>query len=84
VLLQPAGDQAENRAGQVAAPVRSLTEFRRRVQPIRHDGYAIQDQELAAGFRFVTVPVYAGGSSPVAALNLAVAGVPSRRHLADP
>jgi IclR family pca regulon transcriptional regulator len=60
--------------------VRTLAELRRRLRQIRHDGYAIQDQELAAGLRSVAVPVYAGGTTPVAALNLAVSAA---RHDVD-
>ncbi len=39
---------------------------------IREQGYAIQDQELAAGLRSVSVPVFGPGGSPVAAINIAV------------
>jgi IclR family pca regulon transcriptional regulator len=60
--------------------VRSLADLRRRLRQVRRDGYSIQDQELAAGLRSVAVPVYAGGNTPVAALNLAVS---ASRHDVD-
>jgi IclR family pca regulon transcriptional regulator len=47
---------------------------------IRRQGYAIQDQELALGLRSVAVPVFAGGSEPVAAVNVAVSAT---RHDVD-
>ncbi len=44
---------------------------------IREQGYAIQDEEVAAGLRSVSVPVVGADGSPVAAINVAVS---SSRH----
>ena len=53
--------------------VTGLTELMDHLGRIRQDGYAIQDQELAAGLRSISAPVFAGEQRPVAALNIAVA-----------
>ena len=39
---------------------------------IKQQGYAIQDQELAAGLRSVSVPVFGADGAPAAAINVAV------------
>ena len=61
----------------------SLDELRERLAVIREQGYSLQDQEVAAGLRSVSVPVFgrdlspAGTPKPAAAINIAVA---SSRH----
>ncbi|WP_375389944.1 IclR family transcriptional regulator [uncultured Amnibacterium sp.] len=65
--------QGPNAVGSRAA----LTE---QLEQIRERGYAVQDQELALGLRSVAVPVFAGGSAPVAAINVAVSAA---RHDVD-
>lgn len=62
-------------AGPNAAP--SLDELRERLAAIRAQGYSLQDQEVAAGLRSVSVPVFGRGTRPAAAINIAVA---SSRH----
>ncbi|WP_160147066.1 IclR family transcriptional regulator [Thermomonospora echinospora] len=52
--------------------VSSVPELRDRLEQIRRDGYAIQDQELAQGLRSVSVPVFGADDLPVAAVNVAV------------
>lgn len=52
---------------------RSLEELLGRLHATRAQGYAIQDEEVAAGLRSVAVPVFAAGEVPVAAINIAVA-----------
>ncbi|MFC5791634.1 IclR family transcriptional regulator [Agromyces tardus] len=59
---------------------RSLDELRERLAAIREQGYALQDQEVAAGLRSVSVPVFGRDPKPVAAINIAVA---SSRHDLD-
>jgi IclR family pca regulon transcriptional regulator len=57
---------------------RSLDELRERLAVIREQGYSLQDQEVAAGLRSVSVPVFGrDASKPAAAINIAVA---SSRH----
>ena len=57
---------------------RSLDELRERLAVIREQGYSLQDQEVAAGLRSVSVPVFARDTAkPAAAINIAVA---SSRH----
>lgn len=67
---------------QAAGPnaVRSLAELQDRLAQIREQGYAIQDQELAAGLRSVSVPVRGIGGRTIAAVNIAVS---SSRRSAD-
>jgi len=63
-------------AGPNAAP--SLDDLRARLAVIREHGYALQDQEVAAGLRSVSVPVFGRDAGrPVAAVNIAVS---SARH----
>ena len=64
----------------VAGPnaAHSIAELADRLAVIREQGYALQDQEVAAGLRSVSVPVFGRDTShPVAAINIAVA---SSRH----
>lgn len=56
---------------------RSLDELLGRLHQSRAQGYAIQDEEVAAGLRSVAVPIFDGDGQPVAAMNVAVA---SARH----
>ena len=52
----------------------SLDDLRERLAAIREQGYALQDQEVAAGLRSVSVPVFGrDAAKPVAAVNIAVA-----------
>jgi IclR family pca regulon transcriptional regulator len=60
--------------------VSSLDELETRLAQIREQGYSVQDQELAAGLRSVSVPVYGRDAAPVAAINIAVA---SSRHTVE-
>jgi len=57
--------------------VASFDELHAQLEKIRVDGYALQDQELAAGLRSVSVPVFGRDERPAAAINIAVA---STRH----
>jgi IclR family pca regulon transcriptional regulator len=57
--------------------VASRRDFDAQLDEIRDQGYSIQDQELAAGLRSVSVPVFGPGATPVAAINVAVS---SARH----
>lgn len=59
----------------------SLDELRKRLAAIRAEGYALQDEEVAAGLRSVSVPVFGRGPQPAAAINIAVAA--SRHDLAS-
>ncbi len=52
--------------------VTSREELDEQLTRIREQGYAIQDQELAAGLRSVSVPVFGPAGTPVAAINIAV------------
>jgi IclR family transcriptional regulator, pca regulon regulatory protein len=61
--------------------VRELGELQRRLAEIREQGYAIQDQELAAGLRSVSVPVIGRDGRTVAAVNIAVSS--SKRSAED-
>lgn len=57
---------------------RSLDELRERLAVVRDQGYALQDEEVAAGLRSVSVPVFGrDAAKPAAAINIAVA---SSRH----
>ncbi|WP_062312318.1 IclR family transcriptional regulator [Demequina rhizosphaerae] len=56
---------------------RSAAELEPALAQIRADGYALQDQEVAAGLRSVSVPVLGRDGSPAAAVNIAVA---ANRH----
>lgn len=59
----------------------SLTELRGRLAVIRDQGYSLQDEEVAAGLRSVSVPVFGRDATrPAAAINIAVA---SARHDLD-
>ncbi|WP_345801344.1 IclR family transcriptional regulator [Microbacterium sp. AZCO] len=51
----------------------SVDELEQRLAPIRAQGYAVQDEEVAAGLRSVSVPVFGRDPRPVAAINIAVA-----------
>ncbi len=51
----------------------SLAELEPRLAEIRAQGYAIQDEEVAAGLRSVSVPVFGRDDRPIAAVNIAVA-----------
>jgi IclR family pca regulon transcriptional regulator len=51
----------------------SLGELRDELAKIRHDGWAIQDEELAYGLRSVAAPVRVADGSVVAGANVAVA-----------
>lgn len=56
----------------------TLDDLRERLAEIRDQGYSLQDEEVAAGLRSVSVPVFGTDpSTPVAAINIAVA---SSRH----
>nr|WP_274636122.1 IclR family transcriptional regulator [Microbacterium bovistercoris] len=55
----------------------SVEELAERLAQIREQGYAVQDEEVAAGLRSVSVPVFGREAKPVAAINIAVA---SSRH----
>ncbi|MET0862439.1 MAG: IclR family transcriptional regulator [Microbacterium sp.] len=60
----------------------SLQELSERLTTIREQGYALQDEEVAAGLRSVSVPVFGRNpSQPAAAINIAVAA--SRHDLAS-
>ena len=57
---------------------RSLSDLEKRLVPIREQGYAVQDEEVAAGLRSVSVPVFGRDAErPAAALNIAVS---TQRH----
>ncbi|MDR7183811.1 IclR family pca regulon transcriptional regulator [Microbacterium trichothecenolyticum] len=56
----------------------SLDELRERLAVIREQGYSLQDQEVAAGLRSVSVPVFGrDAAKPAAAINIAVS---TQRH----
>jgi IclR family pca regulon transcriptional regulator len=55
----------------------SIADLEKRLAPVREQGYAIQDEEVAAGLRSVSVPVFGRDLKPAAAINIAVA---SNRH----
>lgn len=59
----------------------SLDQLRERLAVIREQGYALQDEEVAAGLRSVSVPVFGRDAKPAAAINIAVAS--SRHDLAS-
>ncbi|WP_394554898.1 IclR family transcriptional regulator [Agromyces sp. MMS24-JH15] len=61
--------------GRDAGPhaVRSIDELEDQLAEFRRLGYAIQDEEVAAGLRSVSVPVFGRDERPAAAINIAVA-----------
>ncbi|WP_062464101.1 IclR family transcriptional regulator [Demequina soli] len=60
---------------------RSAADLEPGLAAIRDDGYALQDQEVAAGLRSVSVPVLGRDGAPAAAINIAVAA--NRHTVAD-
>jgi IclR family pca regulon transcriptional regulator len=52
--------------------VRSLAALQRQLARVRAEGYAIQDEELAAGLRSIAAPVREADGRVVAAVNVAV------------
>ena len=60
---------------------RSVAALEKRLAPIREQGYAIQDEEVAAALRSVSVPVFGRDPRPAAAINIAVAA--SRHDVAS-
>ncbi|KQV06253.1 IclR family transcriptional regulator [Leifsonia sp. Root112D2] len=70
-----AGHDFAATAGPNAA--QSIGELAARLAEIRQQGYAVQDEEVAAGLRSVSVPVFGRETKPAAAINIAVA---SSRH----
>jgi IclR family pca regulon transcriptional regulator len=50
----------------------SLPELIRRLETIRNDGYAVNDQELAVGHRSLAVPVFSHDGAVAAALSVSV------------
>ncbi|SDG60490.1 IclR family transcriptional regulator [Microbacterium pygmaeum] len=75
-----AGHDFARDAGPNAAA--TLKELGERLATIREQGYALQDEEVAAGLRSVSVPVFGRNpSQPAAAINIAVAA--SRHDLAS-
>ncbi|WP_062385532.1 IclR family transcriptional regulator [Demequina iriomotensis] len=56
---------------------RSAADLEPALTAIRADGYALQDEEVAAGLRSVSVPVLGRDRRPAAAINIAVA---ANRH----
>jgi IclR family pca regulon transcriptional regulator len=75
-----AGHDFSKDAGPNAA--RSLAELADRLGEIRENGAAVQDEEVAAGLRSVSVPVFGRDTRhPAAAINIAVAS--SRHDLAS-
>ncbi|MCW4386239.1 IclR family transcriptional regulator [Salinibacterium sp. SYSU T00001] len=61
--------------------LRSRESLEQQLLKIRRLGYAVQDQELAAGLRSVSVPVVDASGAVVAAINIAVAS--TRHSVAD-
>ena len=66
-------------SGRNAGPnaAHSIEELEERLAPIREQGYALQDEEVAAGLRSVSVPVFGRDRLPAAAINIAVS---TQRH----
>ena len=60
--------------------VRSLDELLPRLAETRGQGFALQDEEVAAGLRSIAVPVFGREPSPAGAVNIAVA---TSRHSVD-
>ncbi|BDV31796.1 IclR family transcriptional regulator [Microbacterium terricola] len=60
--------------------VRSVDELAERLAAIRDQGFALQDEEVAAGLRSVSVPVFGRDARPAAAVNIAVS---TQRHTVD-
>ena len=50
----------------------SIDQLEERLAAIREQGYALQDEEVAAGLRSVSVPVFGRDRLPAAAINIAV------------
>ena len=50
----------------------SVPELIRRLETIRDDGYAVNDQELAVGHRSLAVPVFSYNGNVAAALSVSV------------
>jgi IclR family pca regulon transcriptional regulator len=65
---------AGHKFGAVAGPnaVKSLTALQRQLRDIRAQGYAVQDEEVAAGLRAVAAPVRNQAGEVIAAVNIAV------------
>ncbi len=57
--------------------VHSVGELEQRLAAIRQQGYSLQDEEVAAGLRSVSIPVFGRDARPAAAINIAVA---TNRH----
>ncbi len=57
-----------------------LDDLLARLDRIRQQGFALQDEEVAPGLRSVSVPVFARGEQPVAAVNIAAS---TTRHSID-
>lgn len=53
--------------------VRNLDELTAELALIRDRGYALQNEEVAAGLRSISVPIFSRNPQPVAAINIAVA-----------
>ncbi len=53
--------------------IRSMSEFEAQVAGIREQGYAIQDEEVAAGLRSIAAPIIDADQKVVAGVNIAVA-----------
>lgn len=60
--------------GAVAGPnaVRSLKALQLQLRKVREDGYAVQDEEVAAGLRAVAAPIRNRDGQVIAAINIAV------------
>ncbi|MEV8274176.1 IclR family transcriptional regulator [Microbacterium sp. NPDC077184] len=59
---------------------RSVDDLLPRLTETRAQGFALQDEEVAAGLRSVAVPVFGRESQPAAAINIAAA---TTRHTVD-
>lgn len=70
-------DGVDLRAGGGPKALRSRAALEQQLRKIQRLGYAVQDQELAAGLRSVSVPIRGASDTIVAAINIAVA---SSRH----
>ena len=57
--------------------VQDADELAERLAVIREQGYALQDEEVAAGLRSISVPVFGRDPRPTAAVNIAVS---TQRH----
>jgi IclR family pca regulon transcriptional regulator len=65
------GPQAYERGGGPNA-VRSASALRRQLATIRRQGWALQDEEVAAGLRSISAPLRDGSGTVTAAVNIAV------------